>query len=81
MNNHKINFLIVDLVFSITDCVNLVQNVVEVHKELKIIALTSAANKTTKEKLIMSGFQGVLIKPYDYNDFVKLVYSMIKAKY
>ncbi|MEI6089538.1 MAG: response regulator [bacterium] len=77
INHQKIDFLIVDLVFSKTDCVELVKNVTESHKDIKIIALTSVTNKTTKDKLIISGFDGVLVKPYDYNDFVKLVYSLI----
>jgi signal transduction histidine kinase/CheY-like chemotaxis protein len=77
IGNTKIDILIIDLIFLETEYAELMNNVKQVDNNIKIIALTSVSNRTTKDKLISLGFNGVLIKPYDQNDFFMLVTSLI----
>lgn len=42
-------------------------------KDIKIVALTSSAMKGDKDKVMASGFDGYVIKPFDIHQVVELV--------
>ncbi len=75
--SNQIDYIIVNHQYLKMVYGDFVRKVKEINKDIKIIAISSVSHKNTKQELIYAGFAGVLIKPYDSDDFLKLVYSLL----
>lgn len=47
-------------------------------KDIKIIAITSYAMKSDKERLLVEGFNGYISKPIDVKEFINTIKSVLE---
>jgi CheY-like chemotaxis protein len=72
-NNDQIDLVLMDLKMPIMDGYEAIKLIKEFRTKLPIIAQTAYALESDIEKIIESGFDGYLTKPFEYDKLVELV--------